>query len=624
MRDEPPKDPDIIQAGKQNALRQAMLQTLTRSIIFYAAEVTARTARDACKEVNSILYNSHFEGNDAMRQAIEKTAGAVDVSGKIGETMKNPAPIKDIKDAQKRAEDRLSDNISAIVNEITKSLVYSMPDAISDALYNNLLDGITEALGEEQRRLNEFYKSEQWAELQAAFPDITEDDGMLILFSGLADQITESLPELKAKIAEYEKETGDSLTFWELTDIEDEDGQPIEEPLLSKFLQEIRKERAEKQREEIVHFNSPGLPKKHTIINTILTNALRALDGKGELIGAGEQLLSTLNIGKNNEITIIANAELKGVLPKDPKDPHKYYNTYDNAVNNAVCSLWLDRTERGREPIITMADVCKVMTRNEKISPLQIKYAEESFNKMRLNLYVRLDASDEAKARNYLIDGKPIDGFVIGDFLISASEMIIETGGKKKTAYRLKDAPLQLQYALMNNQYYTVPADLLDIKKLNKEGVITTRSESYNRERISVTHYLLQRILVMQSDEKKAQDNYRQYENRRQYKIRQKKTPNPEKNISDFRNLKRIILFDSIFEAAESTDKFNDDSDQDGEDKKKKGKDKNKKTRIREFAFSVLENWKQINYKNTGRGFIKDFEKRKKGKTIDAVIIELW
>lgn len=241
MKDEP-KEPGEIQGENLDALRHTMAHILA-NVIVSSATIEAM-ARSAAGNVNNMLTTEHFEGNNAMKQALKRASEAIDISDGIRNSILESKPITDIREAERRAERMFSDDISKIINEITSKLIASMPDSIADLFYNELLDGVTRAIGEEQERLNKFYESEQWAELRAAFPDMTEGDGAAILFSGLADQITEYLPELKAKIAEYEEETGHKLTFSELTELEAEEGK-IPEPLLSKFIQEIRNISAE-------------------------------------------------------------------------------------------------------------------------------------------------------------------------------------------------------------------------------------------------------------------------------------------------------------------------------------------------------------------------------------------
>lgn len=348
----------------------------------------------------------------------------------------------------------------------------------------------------------------------------------------------------------------------------------------------------------IIQLQSTGTPKYFISPNTLLSNALRAIDGKGEVFGAGPLDLPVLNIGTEKEITIFVNASIENITIEG-----KPYTEYDRAVQDTVVTLYADRIKNGLPPIFDADMIYRTMahkTNADKVSKQQRAAITKSIEKQQKNLYVEADMTSELKAKNILekitVDGEPATSFKIKGFLLSATEIEVKAGGKKKTAY-LFNEPVLYRYAQINNkQIITVPGKVLDIREIetrNGDTKITDLSISNTEERISVKSYLLRRVELIRKDEAAALDSYRQYKKRRK-----KDDDQPIKEIADFRNPKisRVILFDSIFEAAEITAK-------------------NRKTELRDYTLKVLDYWQAL-------GRIKGYTTRKKGKTIDAVDIE--
>lgn len=487
--------------------------------------------------------------------------------------------------------------------DASKVISGTMPklmDYISD-----ISKALTETIQEEIAEKERFFSSDEWTRLKDAFPDITEDDASLLLFTGLTGPLLENLTAFKEKIADYECANDIKLKFSDLYELPGIDPQDV---LLEQFLNEItqtaEQEKHEKQEkpqieEKKIPFLKPiKTPDKYTMTNSVLTNALRALDGKGEIIDAGPLWLPVLHKGQKNEISVLVNASWKNTDLTNLSG--KPVSEFDICVNNAVSTLYMERILSKERPIITLPDIYRTMTHkssNDGISPRELEAVQESFEKQWKNIFVKLDATDEAVKRKQI---EPDATFHIEGFLITAIKGEYQRSGHKVTGYLLSEEPLLLSYARMNGQYFTIPSRLLNIKKLDSKGNLTTVSVSENETRISVKSYIMRRIKIMQRDEEKARNAYKQYE----YKRNKYPDQYTKKPLGSFRKQSRNILFDSIFEAAEITDK-------------------NRKTDARNYVLTVLENWqsKTVNYQNTGSGFIKGYKVNKKGKSIESVTI---
>lgn len=345
--------------------------------------------------------------------------------------------------------------------------------------------------------------------------------------------------------------------------------------------------------ESFPQLQSTGTPKYYTSPNTVLTNALQANDGKEELIGAGATDIPVLDVGKPNEVTIYVNATLENM--EGIKLTGKPYTEYDRAVHDSIVSLYEDRKKHSMPPVMTADMVYRTMTyktNNEFVSPQQRGAVTKSIEKMRRNISIYLDATEELKRRDIRINGKPIDSFTIDEFLLTAERMTIKAGGETAVAYLIKSEPLLLKYAKLNGQLITVKGDLLDIREVDNKGHISNISISNNENRIAIKSYLLRRIEIIRSDQIRAHDAFRKYNARCK-----KSKVVPIKTISDFIKQSHIILFESLFSTAGITAS-------------------NTKTRSRIYIYQVLDYWK-------ASGSIKGYKQRKKGKTVDAVIIEI-
>ena len=156
------------------------------------------------------------------------------------EVREGTQPGTTVEEARARAEKAFCDCVNEIHGVMLKSLDTVSQDEVTKTLRYVLTHDVEEQLAKEGNRLREFYRSKEWAELKELFPELLEEDGASILFTGIYAPIIENLPELKQKIAEHEKQTGQKLTFLGLMDVE------AEGALFKKFLQEIFEEQEKK------------------------------------------------------------------------------------------------------------------------------------------------------------------------------------------------------------------------------------------------------------------------------------------------------------------------------------------------------------------------------------------
>ena len=614
-----PRSPDF------NAAKWATATAGAADHLKETAAKQARTVKKKAKEAlaaESAAYMKQYEEaqqkqTDGMREAqrreyarmLDGDKSELYKNTSFGEVLKNTVTFGDLIKNHVLEYNTFYESVgSSFFRLMDYSAIISgtMPKLMN--YISDISKALSETIQEEIAEKERFFSSDEWPRLKDAFPDITEDDASLLLFTGLTGPLLENLTAFKEKIADYERANDIKLKFSDLYELPGIDPQDV---LLEQFLNEITQtaeqeihEKQEQQPEKadkkkkLEAIKGGGTPEKYTMTNTVLTNALRALDGKGEIIGAGPLYLPVLNKGRKNEISVLVNATWENADISEING--KPYPEFDNCVNNAICTLYMERTLKKELPIITLPDIYRTMTHKSKddgISPRELEAVRKSFEKHWKNLFVELDATDEAIKRGYIEAGA---NFKIKGFLISAVEGEYQRGGHSVTGYLLLSEPLLLQYARMNNQYFTIPSSLLNIKKIDSKGKITTVSVSENETRISVKSYIMRRILIMRSDEEKSRNAYRQNEYRRnRYPDQYTKKP-----LGSFRKQSRNILFDSVFEAAEITDK-------------------NRKTDARNYVLTVLENWKVANYQNTGSGFIKDYKINKKGRSIDSITIIL-
>lgn len=368
------------------------------------------------------------------------------------------------------------------------------------------------------------------------------------------DSLIEKLEELRELLSDFDYNIAISAALNSLVEIMksfyDDDftkHQPTQEEYIEK----------QKEFEEILPTLQSKLPLWHTIPVQKLVTELQH-----NLINDGATNIVVANKGKKNEITSYVLATY------DEVDGATSLTEFDRQVHDAVSSLW----EYGHESrIITPDMVARAMnhrTETEKVSPQFKGAVTKSIEKMR-RIHITLDASEEIKKRKCTLDGERVDTFKVDDYLLSLKGIEVGAGGKTVKGYLIQTEPLLLTYAKRTKQLSTIPAYLLDIKKVDKKtGKLTTVSATINENRVAVKGYILRRIEIMRND-------------------RENKKPKQS----------NIILFSTLFEETGIPQDSN-------------------AANTKEFAFTVLDNLKAVTR-------IKGYTKRKNRKSIDAVIIDL-
>lgn len=304
-------------------------------------------------------------------------------------------------------------------------------------------------------------------------------------------------------------------------------------------------------------------PKSHVMPNNALMNALQVKN----IINAGEGELPVANArGKRKEITVYT------MVSYDPGESgitlkNANLTEYERQVSDAIVSLWLEAEKRETPPIFTPQTIFNAMPGgNSDPSPQQRGAITRTLDKF-ARLRITVDATIEARQRGLI--GKNAKYEINEPYLTFRLHTVRVRNGASVQAYQVLSKPVILSYSQMTNQILTVPAKYLTVEKV-KKGLPSGELIPMNADRQAVTGYLLRRIARM----KHAQHSKTHTEN-------------------------SVILFASLFkETGTETDN-------------------RKQTMIyRNFCFDVLEYWKST-------GFIKDYRKQEKGRSITGVEIIL-
>lgn len=569
--------------------------TLTEDQAAELAEAGAGAAQAAAERSEAIKALAETTTPEEFHEAIQ-SAAAIRAEAEAGIAAALAAATSTMEVVKK-----MTDNAVRVSQQAAQ--IYNHIQPVSAAVMEGMRELTTAVLDFAERwqaRQDDFYNSGKWAELQQAFPEVTKETAMPILFVGLMDDVLEHADAIKKKMAEYEADTGTALDFNDLTKTE---GGAAYETLLEAFITEAQEEAGQEPKAaEILHLPSSGPPTDFYAEKSAVFQAIMNMDGRGDIMNAGNTEVKVKV--KSDEVIVLVSAEnnieLPGVEPGQvfPKYKREYYA----AVYDAVNTLYRDRINAGTTPAILPEDVFRTMTYktdSEDVSPQQIEAVRECIEYWR-HTESKIDATKELAARGKVTDenGNPVKARY-RDFVLKAGVLEVEAGGKIKEAYIVKEPPLFSEYAKNTNGHHIkVKAAVLNIKKVNSAGEVTTVSIPATMTRISVVFYMLRRVAVMREDEERARDSFRKYKSGCR-----KRKEEPTKTLKDFQGT-RIILFDSIFTAAEVTAK-------------------NTKTNVKEFVFDILKYWRAMKYKGA-EGYIKDFKTRKKRKAIEAVEIEIW
>lgn len=308
------------------------------------------------------------------------------------------------------------------------------------------------------------------------------------------------------------------------------------------------------------------IPQNHTMPNNALMNTLEQKPAINE--GAFDMVVANER-GRRKEITAYT------VIDYDPGETgititDARLTEYERQVSDAVVSLWEEAKKQNLPPVFTTDMIYRSMPGGgDKASPAQKGAITRTLEKFR-RLHITVDATEEMQRRGIKgKDGKPIKSLTFDNFYLTAThaEYKVSKGGQTVNAYRIESEPIILTYSKLTSQLLTVPAKYIEIKKV-KSGNVTTELVTMTEKRQAMTGYMLRRISIMKRDAK-----------------------NKSKHQS------HTILFDTLFREAGTTTT----------DRKQTGLNRN-------FCFDVLDYWKAT-------GFIKDYQKQTKGRSITGIEI---
>lgn len=351
-------------------------------------------------------------------------------------------------------------------------------------------------------------------------------------------------------------------------------------------------------KKEVPRLKSTGTPKQYVSPNTALANALLGNDGKGKVWGSDAFDLPVANLGKKNEVTIYVHATLESLDGDESVAiKGKPWSEYDSAVHDAVCSIYLDRVNKGLPPVATDAMIWRVInnkTRSEDVSDAAREGVARSIEKQGTQNRVFTDVTEEVKLANpkeyeRLTKEKgaaPI--FRYKDFLLPHREYQVVIGKEVHRAYYFHQPPL-LDHAMKTNKLVYLNPKLLDIQEVRDGQIVEGNSVPDTKSRITVRQYMLRRLVQARGSDKK----YRRQLASAQRAARRTKT---EPILPD-KPHDTTILMGTLFSCCEITSKES-------------------MTDVRKYVLTVLDNWVAI-------GEIKGYEIRKKGKSFDAVTIKI-
>ncbi len=330
-------------------------------------------------------------------------------------------------------------------------------------------------------------------------------------------------------------------------------------------------------------------PEYHAMPNNALMNGLQ----QKRLIESPENAqgwdLPVANAkGRRKEITafvmVTYSNDAEGVTITDAK-----LTEYERQVSDAVISLWIEAQKRNLQPIFTVDQIFRAMPGGgDKPSPNQkgaITRTLEKFNK----LHIYMDATEEMRKRRVISDTQK---YVLDENYLQWRRHTIttKTGRKITQGYEILGQPIMLTYSKITKQILTVPAQNIEIRKVDGGGKMRQELVPMTPERQALTGNIVRRIAIMHHDNDLA------LEKKRKYDARRKNDPTLEpKQLSDFREQSNLIRFDTLYKEA-------------GIQMPELEKSRlNKELDLRKFCFSVMEYQKAI-------GAIKDHKYPEKGR----------
>jgi len=241
------------------------------------------------------------------------------------------------------------------------------------------------------------------------------------------------------------------------------------------------------------------VPKNHVIPNNKLANSLTKLP-KPDADLALE--VSKMGAKKLIETKVILDWTCENKACEEKKvimSGLRPFTEYDRNVYNAVSSLYVGGHQ---SHIMTPAIVHRAMTgatNTENPSRQQLEAVADSLEKM-CCIRVQIDCTAELKSRRVTVNSKQINRGKITTYLLAADVIDVKAGGETVKAFQIIKPPILYEYAAAFGQVLTLPASMLDIKTLDKDGKPTSRSLANTGQRIVIKGYLLRRIEGMKGD----------------------------------------------------------------------------------------------------------------------------
>lgn len=446
-----------------------------------------------------------------------------------------------------------------MMQRLADDMASSMADI--DQVVQNAIAALTASF----RKLNEFAE-EHKDEIEAALA--TSATEKLAMPQGIVPFLLQELEELREE-PQYAEYTVSDILLNEF----DGDGNPTEK--MAELLEraQARKEEYDKVAEltaaaERAAENLPLVlsivPQSHTMPNNALMNALQ----QKPTINAGAFDLTVANErGRRKEITaytmVSYDAGETGITITDAK-----LSEYERQVSDAIISLWQEAQKQGLPTVFTTDMIYRAMPGGgDKATPQQKGAITKTIEKFR-RLHITVDATEEMQKRGIIEKGGKCS---FDSFYLSAThgEYKVKSGGQSVSAYRIDSEPIILTYSKMTSQLLSVDAKYIEVKKV-KSGHVSTELVMMNSGRQAMTGYMLRRIAVMKRD--KANKHQTQ---------------------------SHTILFDTLFKEAGTATT----------DRKQTGLNRN-------FCFEVMDFWK-------AKGFIRDYQKQTKGRSITGIEIIL-
>ena len=439
----------------------------------------------------------------ARAQVSEKAAQAVEITTATVETIRTAADAIAAGTATKediaamgqatKETTEIIERMAAEIAEITRAANTAIRAVGRD------LDNTTKLLkrmaAERAAAVEAFLVSPKWDELRAMFPDITEDDGGILLMTGLVKPIIENADALKARIKSYEDGTGHPLTFDELINTDD-DHIKRGLTLLEQFLLDLGA------------FGDIEQPAGRSISNMQISALHYPLDKvNGDVWGLSEKdyedkFLYAMETRwgarggklkrKPKEITLVLILDFSE-LEKNGITVKRKLTNFDKRVYIAIASLYLAGND-----VVTLSEIWRAMGNgNTTPAPNQLENIYNSVLKMMFTrIYV--DDREEHETYNYDIDD-PAAGWKAGMYdgaLLDARFIPGEAHARGRTTYKtiqIFAIPALVSFAILRKQITTVDLKLLQAPLNKTEG------------NLGIEDYLLNRIAKAKNAGKKQE-----------------------------------------------------------------------------------------------------------------------